>query len=199
MSRNLLVQIFTRDSLGICATLSIAAYMLNLQAEFQKHTTRLVLDHIWTVGGLLKLMDREAIPSSTLLNAILEMEKQRDEMRKEFTHILNEFHLQYCRSRCQDSEQVIASIEASMTKDRQHKPLLGFETVTIRATLNRIRNVNLPHTRSYAGHAHLGTDDSMTMLRSACDAVAKRCFGICLNCLRDGKGTSKTCTKHTDS
>jgi hypothetical protein len=60
----------TRNSLGICVTLSIAAYMLNLQAEFRNVTSRLVLDHNWTVGGLLTLMDREAIPSATLLRGI---------------------------------------------------------------------------------------------------------------------------------
>jgi hypothetical protein len=126
------------------------------------------------------------------------MEKQRDEVRKELIRILNEFHLQYCEARCQDSEQVIASIESAMTEDRQHKPLHGLETVTIRAALNGIRNVNLPYTRSYVGHAHLDNDAAMTVLRSAYDAVANRCFGICLKCLRDGKETSRTCTQHTD-
>ena len=129
----------------------------------------------------------------------VEMEKQREEVRKQLIRIPNEFHSQYCEARCQDSEQVIVSIESAITEDRQHKPLRGLEAVSIRAALNGIRNVNLPYIRSHVGHAHLETDVATTVLRSACDAVAKRCFGICLKCIRDGKETSKTCTQHTDS
>lgn len=58
------------EGLDACATLAVAAYLLGEETAFQEYTKYLVIDYVWTVGGLLNLMGHEAMRPQALLRIV---------------------------------------------------------------------------------------------------------------------------------